>query len=234
MQKEKFDFFGDFGPLKTIPRDVIDSILHNLNTKDVKSLGQVNRFFNTVIKNEDEESNLQRRKDLLVYKPIWTGGLHYKMFDEFNIEKVKRLFIENKTGNIPRNLFYIEHIKSKISQDNGDILNISHEGHIFESKKFKIFKFGIDNLIRFFSFLDINYDRQDDYERVIYDFSNNPLETEIWINNFTDDLLIFKKMQDLVLNNKNDEIIFVLEEKRNPNFEGYIVHKIGIKKLNFF
>ena len=86
------DFFGDNGPLRTIPRDVIDNIIENLNVKDLKNLTLVNRFFNDAVENIDEESNPNRSMQL--YKPKSQGGHYYKSLDLQNIENIKKEYQE--------------------------------------------------------------------------------------------------------------------------------------------
>lgn len=80
------DFFGDYGPSRTIPEDVIDKILHGLERSDVKNLNLVNRFFHKFIENKDENQPgmalyPNRRLDVNMYK-------HFDMLEKKNINEV--------------------------------------------------------------------------------------------------------------------------------------------------
>lgn len=232
------DFFGDFGPSRTIPRDVIDIILHNLNTKDVKSLGQVNRFFNTVIKNEDEELNHSRKKDLLIYTPNYNNGLYYKFFDDFNINKTKSLFLANildKNKNIPRNLYYFEILKATNLGNNF----IKHYASILEGKSFN-YKISPSNYyypnpdkntiyIKFLSYFEILYGETGLEKDDLYNnFNVKPLLEEIYIDDVDKKKYItnLNKLKDIVNNNKDEHFTFIIENINEST-------KIGIKKLNF-
>jgi hypothetical protein len=241
MEKD-FDFFGDFG---SIPRDVIDIILHNLNQKDVESLGQVNRFFNAVIKNEDEESNPLRKKDLLIYTPKYNNGLYYKFFDDFIINKTKSLFLAhilNNNKNIPRNLYYFEILKSRKSKD---ISFFKHEGYILESKSLK-YNINPSNIydpnpnkntiyITFNSYFEVLYGETGLRNGFVYNFSSKPLKKEIYIDDIDDvdkknHITNLNKLKDIVNNNKEENFTFIIDDGiENINERT----KIGIKKLHF-
>jgi hypothetical protein len=107
------DFFGDNGPLRTIPRDVVDGIIENLNVKDLKNLTLVNRFFNDAVENIDEEANPNRSMQL--YKPKSQGGHYYKSLDLQNIENIKNEYREEyeyEKIKLPKNFYYFEIMES--------------------------------------------------------------------------------------------------------------------------
>lgn len=110
---KKKDFFGDYGPLRTIPRDVVDKIIENLSIKDLKNLTLVNRFLNDAVENIDEEANPSRIMDF--YKTKSQGGHYFKSLDPINIENVKNDFKNEylRLGEkIPKNRYYYEEIYS--------------------------------------------------------------------------------------------------------------------------
>lgn len=237
------DFFGDYGPSKTIPRDIVDKIIEHLSIKDQKNLVLVNRFFNDAVENIDQESNPSRKIQL--YRPKSEGGNYYKTLDPKNIENVKKEYLDElkeyylvKPPNL-RYLYYFEIIKRITYKENGEIKNdINMEKYILDPKTFKVdfdknevmehMQFSFGYYYRKYNKMDAMIHINSSYRKSVILFYN----VDILLDNIEETKEKIYKLQNFIETNKDGEYIFKVNFKNLSN--GTINSNIyAVKKLSF-